>query len=289
MHKPYPAALKGPILATAILATAVLALPAQASPVALGFATAQIPANDDGFTLAQALGFSANFFGTTYTDAYVSNNGYVTFNAGQGIYTPLGLGAGYIGQPIIAPFFADVDTRGAGSGLTSYGTGTYEDFQAFGVTWPAVGYFPNATDKLDTFQVILTNRSDTGDGNFDIFFNYGSIQWETGGASGGTNGLGGTSAAAGFNAGSGDAAGTYFQLAGSLTNGAFLDGGPDALSTGTNDGVAGQFKFQVRNGTVVVPTPTPVPTPVPTGVPEPATLAVLGAGLAGLGALRRRV
>ncbi len=276
----------GPLFATAVLATAVLALPAQASTIAPGFTTTTFPANDDGATGAQALGFSANFFGTTYTNTFVSNNGYVTFNAGQGTYTPSGLGANYSGQPIIAPFFADVDTRGSGSGLTSFGTGTYNGHVAFGATWPAVGYYNSHVNKLDTFQVILDSRADTGAGNFDIFFNYDTIQWETGDASGGSNGLGGTSAAAGFNAGNGNAAGTFFQLAGSLQNGAFLDGGPDALNTGTNDGVPGQFLFQVRNGAVIVP--TPVPTPVPTGVPEPATLAVLGAGLVGLGALRRR-
>lgn len=143
----------------------------------------------------------------------------------------------------------------------------------------AVGYYGAQTDKLNTFQVILTDRSDTGVGNFDIYFNYDSIQWETGNASGGTDGLGGISAAAGYNAGSGNAAGTYYQIPGSLVNGALIDGGPDALNTGTNDGTPGQFLFEVRNGAVILP---------PSGVPEPASLAVLGIGLAALGAVRRR-
>jgi len=228
------------------------------------------------------LGFSANYFGTTYTQAYVSNNGYITFNSGQGTFTPSGLGAGYSGQPIIAPFFADVDTRGAGSGLTSYGAGTYAGHSAFGATWPLVGYFPSSVNKLNTFQLILTDRSDTGVGNFDIYFNYDRIQWETGSASGGSNGLGGTSAAAGFNAGQpGDPAGTYFQLAGSLVNGALLDGGPNSLTAGTNDGVTGQHLFSVRSGVVVVPQP-------PNSVPEPMTLGLLGAGLAATALFRTR-
>ncbi len=96
-----------------------LAAPAMAGTVASGFDETTFPANDDGSTGAVPLGFSIDFYGTTYTDTYVSNNGYITFSAGQGTYTPSGLGAGYSGQPIIAPFFADVDTRGAGSGLTS--------------------------------------------------------------------------------------------------------------------------------------------------------------------------
>jgi len=268
----------------AVAAVALLPTVALAGTVASGFNTSTLAANDDNFTGAINLGFSANFYGTTYTQTFVSNNGYITFNTGQGTFTPSGLGAGYSGQPIIAAFFADVDTDGAGSGLTSWGTGTYAGRGAFGVTWPGVGYYSSHTDKLNTFQIILTDRSDVGAGDFDIYLNYNQIQWEEGDFSGGSGGLshpGTTSAAAGFNAGTG-VPGTYFELLGSLVHGAFLDGGPDSLVAGTNDGTPGQFLFQVRGGTIIVEPP-------PEGVPEPITLTVFGAGLVGAAALRRRM
>ena len=125
-----------------------------------------------------SIGFSINFFSNAYSQLFVNNNGNVTFNSAQSDYTPSGLGGGYSGQAIIAPFFADVDTRGEGSGLTSYGTGSYAGNIAFGVTWPAVGYYEEGTDKLNTFQLILVDRADVGAGDFDIYFNYDQIQWE---------------------------------------------------------------------------------------------------------------
>lgn len=271
------------IAAGLMLATSALVTPALAAPIAPGFTANQLARNDDGATDAVPLGFSANFFGTTYANTFVSNNGYLTFNSGQSTFTPTGLGAGYSGQPIIAPFFADVDTRNGASGITSYGTGTFAGRAAFGATYPAVGYYNFHADRLNTFQVILTDRSDTGTGNFDIYFNYQTIQFETGDASGGSNGFGGVSAAAGFNAGNGNAPGTFFEIAGSRVNGAFLDGGPNALNTGTNDGVPGQFLFNVRSGAVIQP---PV-TPPGTAVPEPVSMALLGSGLAAFGLMRR--
>ena len=172
-------------LVACLLAGAALSLPASqsawAGAVLTGFDSNTLPADDDGSTGVISLPFSIDFYGTTYNSLFINNNGNLTFNEAQSTYTPYGVGSSYVGQPIIAPFFADVDTRGTGSGLTSWGTGTYDGYQAIGVTWPGVGYYAAETDKLNTFQVLLVDRPDLGTGDFEIVFNYDQIQWETGG------------------------------------------------------------------------------------------------------------
>jgi hypothetical protein len=81
-----------------------------------------LPANDDGSTGLVGLPFSANFFGTTYDALYVNNNGNVTFDSSLAAFTPFDLTS--TSRVIIAPFFADVDTRGKASGIvTSDSTG----------------------------------------------------------------------------------------------------------------------------------------------------------------------
>lgn len=270
------------VITASALALAVVATPALAGTVAPGFDTVvALGPNDDGATGAIPLGFAANFFGNTYSSTYISNNGYLTFNSGQSTYTPSGLGAGYGGQPIIAAFFADVDTRGTGT--TNYGYGSYNGFATFGATWTGVGYYSGHTDKTNTFQILLSDRSDVAAGDFDIYLNYDQIQWETGDVSGGTGGLGGTSAAVGFNAGNGNADGTYYQVPGSLQPGTFLDSGTAPLVATTNDGTPGQFLFQVRAGII---TPPPV-----SGTPEPGAwaLMIVGFGLVGVATRRRQV
>lgn len=235
-----------------------------------------LPGNDDGSTGLVDIGFTTNFFGVSRNQLYVNNNGNVTFDSPLSTFTPFGLTATMTN--IIAPFFADVDTR---DGLTNipdvtYGAGTVNGRAAFGVNWLDVGYFSQRGDLRNSFQLVLVDRSDIGAGDFDIEFNYDQIQWETGEASGGVNGLGGNSARAGFSNGTG-APGTSFELAGSAVNGAFLDGGPNALiSNRLNSDVDGRYVFFARNGRVVEPEPT--------DVPEPAsalgllTLGALGAG-----------
>ncbi len=223
-----------------------------------GFDGNTLAANDDSSTGVVSLGFSGNFFGVNFTQGFVNNNGNLTFGQPLSTFTPFNLAS--TSRQIIAPFFADVDTRGNGSGLTRYGTGTVDGHNAFGVNWLSVGYYNSRTDKLNSFQLVLVERADTGAGNFDIEFNYRQIQWETGNASAGTNGLGGNSARAGYSNGSG-LAGTQFEIAGSAINGAFLDGGPNSLVTGSNINEPGRFLFAARNG-AIDPTPTnAVPAP----------------------------
>jgi protocatechuate 3,4-dioxygenase beta subunit len=206
-----------------------------------------LQANDDGYSSAVTIPFPLAFFGTPYSQLYVNNNGNVTFNSGRSQYTPQDL-TGATNVPIIAPFFADVDTRGAGSSVVTYGASP--DGRTFCVNWADVGYYSQQDDKLNTFQLLLT-RNDTGAGrgagDFDITFNYDEVTWETGSASGGTDGFGGTPAAVGFSAGTG-AAGTYVQLPGSLTTRALIDGGPNALISGSQGSTQnGRYVFQVRN------------------------------------------
>ena len=234
--------------------------------------------------VAQSLGFTLNFFGTNYTDAFINNNGNITFGSALPTFTPFGLTT-TTGIPIIAPYFGDVDTRGtdgtgAGNNVVDFTNSgaTYNGRTAFGVEWPGVGYYANHVDLLNTFELIITDRSDIAAGDADIYFNYGSIQWETGDASGGVGGTGGECAHAGFSNGSGNP-GTNFEIPGSGICGSFTDAGSSPLIMTSNDGIPGQWLFQVRNGSVIVP---------PEDVPEPTTLSLLAAGLIAAGVLRRR-
>ena len=90
---------------------AVGAIPVQAATLDPCSASTPFPANDDSSVGPVSLGFSPDFFGSNYSDVYVNNNGNVTFNSPLGLFTPSPIGTG-LGFPIIAPFWADVDTRG---------------------------------------------------------------------------------------------------------------------------------------------------------------------------------
>lgn len=259
LSSPAPLAAQGNAIVQAALTGCG---PADGNPCTLA-------ANDDDSTDAVNLNIDGangiNFFGQTFTQAYVNNNGNITFGGPFGDFTPNAFALGIqcdnstgTNCPIIGPFFADVDTSGTGSGLVTYGNATVQDEQgnshnAFVTNYINVGYFSGNTDKLNSFQLILLDRSDVGAGDFDIEFNYNTILWETGDASGGTDGLGGTSAAVGYSNGLTGSDNIYLQLPGSLISGALINGGPDALiSHSINSTVPGRYIFPVRQGQVTL-------------------------------------
>lgn len=228
-----------------------------------GFGENVLPPNDDEFTnaidITAVFGGGLNFFGTSYDHLFVNNNGNITFNSGLSTFTPDEITAG-INNPIIAPFWADVDTRGGPTvptGGNATGSNTvYYDLDTVNhvltVTWNDVGYFSSHTDKANAFQLQLIDR---GGGNFDIVFRYQAIYWTTGDVTG-SGGLGEDGAArAGYSAGDGIHA---FELPQSGDQNAML-GLPFTPAPDGTQGVTGEtgvYLFQVRNGVVVPPPPT---------------------------------
>ncbi len=204
-----------------------------------GFGPMSVASSDDGSSAAIAIDAAfptgLSYYGTTYTSFYVNNNGNVSFGAPQAAYTPMFPGAD---TPMIAPWWADVDTRGAGQPARVHVV-WFVDATRVIVTWHLVGYYAMHDTSQNSFQLILTNRSDVAPGDFDVELRYEQCQWTTGDASGGTGGLGGTPASAGF-----DAADGLRSLALPGSGAATVLG----LCTTSNVGVPGLWRYQVRGG-----------------------------------------
>ena len=239
----------------AIAVLAAVSIQAQAGAMRAGFDANTFNRNDDG-SINVNTGINFDFFGISGPNVWLNNNGNITFTGSLSTYTPFGITSG--STPMIAPFFADVDTSGPGVGdPVKYGAGTVDGHAAFGFTWDNVAHYNEAL-PLNSFQLVLIDRSDISAGAFDFEFNYDEILWESGQASGSNGaGLGGEAARVGYTNG----AGTFFELTGSGVNGAFLDSGPASTSlvnNSLNSNVDGRYLFTVRNGVVSVPAPAPI-------------------------------
>jgi len=205
--------------------------------------------NDDGF-MALSLGFNFTFFGITYNSLFINNNGNVSFGSGISAFVPVGpTGAN---APVISPFFADVDTRNATSGVAHYNLTSNQ----LVVTWDNVGFFSaSSVPPSDSFQLVL--RSDgyavpTGEGVIGFF--YEGMGWDVAQTS--------TTAAVGF----GDGLGNGEVIAGSNAPG---------MAAVVNN----RYTWFDANLVPVGPG---------NNVPEPATLALFGLGFLGIQLVRRR-
>ena len=162
--------------------------------------------NDDGYRgpidLTTFAGFSPGFtfFGVNNPqNFYINNNGNVSFGSGIAAFIPDGpQGAP---QPIISPFFADVDTRNPASGVVYYRNSAPGEII---ITWDQVGYFDQQADKLDSFQLVLRDPvvynggvMPVGEEAIGLFWK--TMQWEIGDFN-----TGQIPAAVGFGNGTGD-------------------------------------------------------------------------------------
>ncbi len=218
--------------------------------------------NDDGFSGPISLGFTLNFFGTDYTQFWANNNGNITFGGGLSSFTPTGPQGAT--QPIISPFFADVDTRNIGSGLMHLRNDIPNQII---VTWDQVGYYSYNADKLNSFQLVLRGPAysiPAGEGQIGFFWK--TMQWETGDASGGSGGFGGTPAAVGFGDG--------------LLNGQVLEGSSEAGISGVVNNHRIWFHLD-QSGVPFVHADNIIP--------EPSTFLLLAGGLGLLALSRKRL
>ena len=103
-----------------------------------------IPANDDSYSGLVAIGFNMNFYGTSYSNLYVNNNGNTTFTGPLSTYTPFGITG--VSTPMLAPFFADVDTRADASWQVTYGASP--DKKTFCVNCRVHCYKPDMREKI---------------------------------------------------------------------------------------------------------------------------------------------
>jgi hypothetical protein len=242
-----------------------------------GFDTHAMYPNDDGSTGLEPIGFPINVFPTTenpgpWTDCYVNNNGNISIGTYISYFTPLPLQSSaqtiYGLIALLAPFWADVDTDPAGypetaqgSKVVTFGQGLVDERPAFGVNWRDVGYYNNQIDKLNSFQIVLIDRSNIGiSGDFDVEFNYDTMLWETGYQSGGSNGYGGYVGRVGITNGINQtieaqySAETIKQLD-YIPNG-FPNAGTNNYTSGLiyrkrNSTIPGRMVFQFRNGNLL--------------------------------------
>ena len=200
---------------------------------------------DDGSYGPIALPFTFDLYGQTFNQVWVNTNGNVTFGTFFTTFTSTGFPSP--GPIMVAPFWADVDLTGGfvGSNIVSFKVTP----TAFYVNWENVGYYSQHTDKVNTFQLIITDGNDPvlGVGS-NVSFCYQDMQWTTGDVTG-AGGFGGSAASVGANHGNGA---DYIQFGRFDQPGAAYDG-PFNLNDGIDWLDNKNFVFTTAVSTTNIP------------------------------------
>lgn len=191
------------------------------------YTLAGFPSNpnvDDGSTNQIPLPFTFCLYGDNYNSFFINTNGNITFGNAFGTFTPQGFP---MGTAMVAPFWGDVDLSCNTCGDVFYKVTA----DAVYVNWIDVAYYADHTDKINNFQVIISNGANdfVGAGK-NVAFCYKDMQWTTGDASGGQGGFGGSSATVGANRGNNN---NFVQFGRFSVNSLIYDG-PFGLDDGVN-------------------------------------------------------
>ncbi|UWQ19651.1 nidogen-like domain-containing protein [Jannaschia sp. M317] len=201
-----------------------------------GFGETELPRGDDGSQrLDLRAVFEAGFtlFGTRYAgnDAIFNLNGTLSFGTGFAPYPTAPDAAP--NRALIAPFWADIDTRLDGetpeSGSVWLDLDTAADVVT--ITWDRVGAYRRDASVANIVQLQLHDR---GGGDLDVVFRYQSVTWTQGTAL--------------------DDAGARAGIAGPGGVGSWITPGADHTALrdlpdlGGNTGVSGFWRYEFRGG-----------------------------------------
>lgn len=110
---------------------------------------------DDAISGAVPLGFSFVFNGVPYTDAYVSSNGFLSFNSAAGSTASNGFAMSWASeQPLLAPLWDDLSGSNGTSAAHYQTTGTAPN-RTFTMEWRNWKWDYNAASPVVSFQVKL--------------------------------------------------------------------------------------------------------------------------------------
>ncbi len=241
-----------------------------------GCTTTSMGRIDDGSSPPVSLGFSANWFGTSYDSIYVNNNGGIAFDDGRGGFSDWGtIDLTTTTRPLVLPLFTDIDTRNAATSAVTYGplsaagNSTFGSASGYCINWVNVGEYSNSGVKF-SFQLLILNR--TG-GDIDLVFNYDKVLTPTASSNG--------KFVIGY-ANPVNQTGTYVKASRSTLPSTLIDGAAGALigsSTGVTPAVNGRYLYAIRPG--IAPTASPTPSASPSATPTASCGSPVPAGTQG--------